>query len=210
MALPPNHDILLVGIGIVFQSVTLATAARAPQKFLLIFAFLITSLLAFMPGRDETIYNFSEHLICYFILYMFIFSVAFSQDILPIINENSLLLFNIIFLTNVINFYLPMNLDLSDLSNPLPVLLDILLIPSIIVLVNAFLPYSTPKWMKVMFYIWYLMMTASILGTSIYYYATRANMLEDDSLLSIITLFTFGMVMLSLFLDLFRACPQSF
>ena len=199
------QTVLLIGSGIVLQSIALALSAQPANLIRNIAGIMGGSLVAFFIGdHGAHPYNLTEHVGIYFFVYMLLFSIAYSSAILPIINENSLLLFNMLFLASLISFIVPDWSQFTALSPFIQIPLEILMIPTLVVVINAFLPYPTSREMKLAFYVWYLVMATCILSFSLYYYATQPNFMLAHSFFSQVALFTFGMVFLNLFIDIFN------
>ena len=197
------HGILLIGIGILFQSFSIAFAVGGLQSYKKLLFMLFLSSFCLFPGGRSADDNYKAHLLAFCAFYLIIFSGQFREKTLPVINKHSLLIFNIIFLVSLANYY---TLYLHEIMSTrvLQVMTAIIFIPSFLVLLNAFSSNEPSSSTKLRFYVWYLIMSISILftNTACYYYG-KADMFAHDSLITYVTLISFGMIWVNIFGEVF-------
>lgn len=116
--------------------------AAGASLVLNVFLQLIVCMKHSLPP-DLTIFLISS-----IFFYIVIFAIAFSYIILPVISKQFLVIYNLVFIYYVyINHWH----------------LDIFLLPTIVVFINAFTRYQPPNFVKFLFYVWYLMMSIIML-----------------------------------------------
>jgi hypothetical protein len=145
--------ILIFGLGIVFQAVNLIKGKPDNWK---IAGCLLFTLFAFFPGQHlNGDYNFPMHLLISFFYFVLAFAILFKDDILPAINERTLLIFTMIFWYAHISFA---GLDMfyfqpiTWFAAPF----------SALVLFHAFAPVVVGFRTKVWLYVWFLISVTSV------------------------------------------------
>jgi hypothetical protein len=155
---PAYLSLMLFAAGVLIQ-IGLMLGRQIPKDYLLIFGCLAASMVAFLPGKNESEYNLYAHCVLYIFCFILSCSGIFSRKILPKINERSLLLFNVQFLYfGIVKLYPVIG------HHPIAFIpLFIAGICSLSVLINAIIPVKPPRWAKIYFYAWYLVMSVGML-----------------------------------------------
>lgn len=164
----------------------------------------LTALIGLVPGKHENIYNPDLHIIYFFIIFMFVFNLKTNKKVLPAINEQSLIFFNIMFLYYYVLAFFPYLSNWNDSNIFFKIMTMIILLPSMVVIYSGFTNYEKPIWLKLSFYLWYLAMAAGILSfviIPIIYEVYRDQYILN---LSWLTAFTLGMITLWFCIDLFN------
>jgi hypothetical protein len=121
------------------------------------------SLIAFIPFKHESTYDFSLHYTLCIFLFMVIFSAINNKKILPVITEHSLILFNMVFLYYFFTqLFMPLLLSQYTVLG-LIIFSAFFIVPSFAVFLNGLIPMRPPNWVKTFFYVWYLVMASVLL-----------------------------------------------
>lgn len=150
-----NQDTLLLsffGLGIFFQVINLF---KDPKKLRILALCAVFAALAFLPGKREHAYNINIHILSYFLYFSIAYGLVFMKDVLPAINEKIILIFTMIFWYLYVSRY---GID-QVFKNPF---LLFSLLPSVGVLLNAFTNFKLGFTVKLLLYIWFLIMVVCI------------------------------------------------
>ena len=136
------------------------------------------ALSAFLPGKKETVYIFSNHLIGFFSLVAILTAFQFKDKILPWIDEQAALSLNLVFLYSVV----------THTFWGKEFLLPILMVPTLATILNAIVPIHLEKKLKIFFYVWYLVLMVGLVLFQ-FSYARLFHL----SAISLVDAFLFGM-----------------
>ncbi|MFH0875659.1 MAG: hypothetical protein V1859_07005 [archaeon] len=143
---------LVFGAGILTQAVVLLGKKILKDYKMLLFGLAI-SLVGLTPGKHESNYNLYMHILFCFLYFAFLFSIYFKKEILPVIDERTLLLFNII-LINLVATYLMIWRNFILLA---------ITLPTLAVLYITFSVNKLNFASKLLLYIWFLIMNISLI-----------------------------------------------
>ncbi|MEK6796357.1 MAG: hypothetical protein AABZ39_16370, partial [Spirochaetota bacterium] len=163
---------------------------------------IIAAAVAFIPAKGEHTYILFNHIMLFLFLFTLLFAVVFNKHILPRIDERVILIISIIFVYRLL-----------DTAHSYPSLSPFFLtcaIPTAImtcaVLLNAFIPRTPPRWLKVVFYAWYLLMAGGIIAMQFPCGNFFRIIVEDNiATLDIIELVTAGMTLVYLSVNFMNA-----
>lgn len=148
----PIYLILMFGLGMALQAMNLLKDEVNKGKLLIPF---LVGFAGFVPGKHESGYNFNSHLFAYFIVFAFCFAILFRDKILSKIDENTVLFFTMAFWYVLISKF-----GLGIFSS----WTIFLLIPfSVFAFLDAFINWVIPYVLKVLLYIWFLLMNFVLL-----------------------------------------------
>ena len=200
---------LSLGLGIIFQAYVSLNRLQVDKdtrwKFSLI---LILPLVAFVLPTDTGGYNTYLHVSFYFLIFLFMFVVLFGNKILPIINEESLLILNILFLFDFFyydygvlkEFFLNFRVHHHFFAkHGLMIVTEMIMIPSVFVMLEVFIPGKSSRSIKSLFYTWYLIMLSVFLAGAI----IKSNLIDflfqnETTQYSKLAMFSVGMVLINL------------
>lgn len=144
--------ILYFGLGVIAQAVFLI---RNDWNWGKLLACLGIGVFGMLPGKHESNYEPIFHILMSLSFFAFMFALFFKEDILPVINEKTLLSYSLTFwYAYLAIFYKP-----TLFHN---ILLFLFLIPTGATLCIALIKYKLNFFWKLFFYSWFLIIVVSI------------------------------------------------
>lgn len=156
----------VIALGVFSQSLLLVHLEWTKWDILYYLVCIGIGLLGMLPGKHETTYVFMEHISLMLVLFTFSFSSLFKDRLLPFINEQAMLIWNIL---TVYALVLQFGFHSTWLM--------IVLIPTLATVLLGCISSPPPFAGKVLYYVWFLMMIV-ILGLLQFRFGDR-NVLFD-------------------------------
>jgi hypothetical protein len=165
-----ERSILIIsfGIGVAVQAVLML---RGGWNWWKIAGCVAVSLLAFMPGKHEHVYNVLFHVLMALSFFSFTFAMVFRKDILPMISEAVLLSYSLIFWYAFLSY----SYDGSIIKITLAILVSV---PTIITLYISCRKIKLNFPYKLILYTWFLCIVVS-LGLFQFPFSQLALFLKD-------------------------------
>ncbi len=175
---------LLFFLGVLLQAFLLIYGKKV--NYLQILIAFVLSLIAFLPGKRETVYNLYLHILVVAGFFSFFFAAMFQKQILPRINEQTVLIFTVV-LWYVFIVYLF-----------LPVCIPLLLIPTFATLYISFSNAELGYKSRIFFYSWFLVIVVALAVSQFSFGTISLFMGQKFDVINPIEMFFTGMAFLYL------------
>ncbi len=142
---------LVFATGLCIQAWLLVRDRWQKKDWMTLMMAAIFCLFAFLPGKNEAIYNLHWHILLVFFSFTFMYAIFFSSRILPCINEQILLIWNLLMIATAFPFL-----------QTKPVVFWVLMIPSAMTFIFNLLPLRANTFWKLALYTWFMIMVAWI------------------------------------------------
>ncbi|MDR3477009.1 MAG: hypothetical protein P4M14_03130 [Gammaproteobacteria bacterium] len=187
---------LCLGLGFIIESgLLLGESLKSKLVLALWISTMGSSVVGFLAGFLAFGYSLRVELIFAAGTFIFFYLMIFRKKILPAINELSLALFNTIF---IFQYFFTIHGELNRQGINDSIFLNLICIFSVIVFINALVEMTTPFFIKLIFYVWYLLMACILLLFTIY----QMNFsIENNSFITYLTFISIGCVVFELSID---------